>query len=71
VIRGYLSTIQALRSEQSRLKHQLSAARDGRSDPYAEDPAVSYDLDDADMADADFEEEPEDIDDEVRGCTRC
>ena len=64
VIRAYLSTIQALRCEQSRLKHQLSAARSGQSDPYAEDPAASYDLDDEETADADFGEDPEDIDDE-------
>ena len=59
VVRGYLSTIQSLRNEQIRLKNQLRAAREGRADPYAEDPAASYDLDDEPA----FEpEEPEDLD---------
>lgn len=59
VVHGYLSTIQSLRNEQSRLKNQLRAAREGRADPYAEDPAASYDLDDEPA----FEpEEPEDLD---------
>ena len=59
VVRGYLSTIQSLRNEQIRLKNQLRAAREGRTDPYAEDPAASYDLDDEPA----FEpEEPEDLD---------
>ena len=57
VIRGYLSTIQALRNEQSRLKQQLAASQEGRPDPWAEDPAASYDdSDDAD-AGAPFEDE--------------
>ena len=59
VVHGYLSTIQSLRNEQSRLKNQLRAAREGRADPYAEDPAASYNLDDEPA----FEpEEPEDLD---------
>ena len=39
------------------MRHQLGAAHDGRADPYAEDAAAdhTYDLDDADMADTDFE----------------
>ena len=57
VIRGYLSTIQSLRNEQSRLKNQLRAAREGRADPYAEDPAASYDLDDEPA----FDDEPEEL----------
>ena len=50
MIRGYLSTIQALRNEQSRLKQQLAASQEGRPDPWAEDPAAPYD--DSDDADA-------------------
>ena len=72
VIRGYLSTIQALRSEQQRLKHQLAAAYEGRSDPYGEDPAASYDIDDDAAADpydddddADIDEEEDDIVDDA------
>ena len=57
VIRGYLSVIQCLRSEQSRLKNQLAAAREGRADPYAEDPAASYNLNDE--AALSFDDEPE------------
>ena len=57
VVRGYLSTIQSLRNEQSRLKNQLRAAREGRADPYAEDPAASYDLDDEPA----FDDEPEEL----------
>lgn len=57
VIHGYLSVIQCLRNEQSRLKNQLRAVREGRADPYAEDPAASYDLDDE--AAFSFDDEPE------------
>jgi hypothetical protein len=62
VIRGYLATVQALRLEQHRLKHQLAAALGGRLDPYAEDPAASYDLDDGDVDAAYDDGDPEDID---------
>ena len=61
VIRSYLSTIALLRSEQSRLRHQLKAFQEGRADPYGEDPAANYDLDDNAL---DFEEEHEDLEDE-------
>ena len=68
VIRGYLATVQALRSEQHRLRYELAAARGGRLDPYAEDPSASYDLDDSDRDTAYDDEDPDDIngdDDEV------
>ena len=54
VIRSYLGTIQALRNESARLKNQLKASQDGRADPFAEDPAASYDV----------EEDETEIDDE-------
>ena len=47
--------------EQSRLRHQLKAFQEGRADPYGEDPAANYDLDDNAL---DFEEEHEDLEDE-------
>jgi hypothetical protein len=60
--------VQALRSEQHRLRYELAAARGGRLDPYAEDPSASYDLDDSDRDTAYDDEDPDDIngdDDEV------
>ena len=59
VIRSYLSTIQVLRNEQSRLKQQLAAFHEGREDPWGEDPAASYDLDGSSC-----EDEPEGMEDE-------
>jgi kinesin family protein 4/21/27 len=61
VIRSYLSTIALLRSEQSRMRHQIKAFQEGRTDPYGEDPAANYDLDDNAL---EFEEDHEAIDDE-------
>ena len=60
VIRSYLSTIQVLRNEQSRLKQQLAAFHEGREDPWGEDPAASYDLD----GELFEEDEPEGMEDE-------
>lgn len=60
VIRSYLSTIQVLRNEQSRLKQQLAAFHEGREDPWGEDPAASYDLD----GELFEEDEPEEMEDE-------
>ena len=64
VVRSYLSTIQALRNEQSRLKNQLKAIQDGRVDPYAEDPAASYDPEDELEETLDEPQELVDIDEE-------
>jgi kinesin family protein 4/21/27 len=63
VIRSYLSTIQASRDEQTRLKNQLEAVRTGRADPYAEDPAATYAYDPEDENDDAllFGEEPVEI----------